>query len=88
MIEKWPSLCVWRDERSVSVVEYLVSATLTLCQAVAGDRRIMLCGLGEDIIIPLLHLWSNRPSQRLQVGHQNIPQFEAPDVPFIVKYNA
>ena len=50
------------------VVENLVASLNILCQTVAADSRSQVCRIGEEIIKPLLFMWSHRASDRLKVG--------------------
>ena len=63
-------MCCFRQERSMAVLEHMITALNTLTHAVATDARQQLCRLGETLAIPLLYLWHNRPSVLLKVLYQ------------------
>ena len=56
-----------RQEGSAVVVEHLVAALTTLCEAVAMDSRTQVCRIGENVIEPLLFMWNHRASEKLRV---------------------
>ena len=56
-----------RQEKSMSAVQYMVSALNVLCLKMAVGSRTQICRLGENVLIPLLYLWNRRPSEGLKV---------------------
>ena len=51
----------------MGVLEQMVAVVNILSQNLAKDGRIQVCRLGENLLVPLLYLWTHRPSERLKV---------------------
>lgn len=46
---------------------HMVSTLNILCEALAGDGRMQVCRIGENIATYLLYLCNQRPSDTLKV---------------------
>ncbi|XP_061072259.1 serine-protein kinase ATM isoform X8 [Conger conger] len=56
-----------RQEKHLAVLEHLVSALNVFLRASATNRRMRACGLGEELVPPLLCVWTQaRPSPALK----------------------
>lgn len=53
-------------ERSVMVLEYMVSALNTFVGVIAPDSRTQICKMGEEIFPNILYLWHNVASEELK----------------------
>lgn len=54
-------------DESLAILEQMICTTNVLCRAVASDRRLQMCNLGEEIFLPLLTIWrKKKPSDKLR----------------------
>ncbi|XP_072019634.1 serine-protein kinase ATM-like [Amphiura filiformis] len=64
-----------KTERSALVTEQLLGAANKFCQYAASDCRGMLCKLGEDCLLNLLHVWKIHVSQSQTIKDELIEFF-------------
>ena len=65
-----------RKEKSVLVIEYLVSSMRSLCLCAAIDARTQLCRLGESVIARLIYTWNHWVSDKLKVRYFGSDQLQ------------
>ena len=58
----------FRHEKSMAVLENMLTALNVLCYHLASDARVQISRLGENIFISLIYLWNTRPTDVLKVS--------------------
>ena len=59
---------VVRHEKSMAVLENMLTALNVLCYHLAADSRVQVARLGENIFISAIYLWNKRPTDALKVS--------------------
>jgi hypothetical protein len=65
-------LCSVKDRNTSAMLEYAMRTVNCLCRATAVDNRVQVCYLGEQIFLPVLHVWNSKPCERVKV-RRNFP---------------